>query len=851
MTESRSQATIARAERLLRERVLPAIYPVRQPLDVAAWNVPGEPVPFTDAVRASYTPFHIGQPWGAPWTTTWFRLSGEIPADWVGDEDAFERFSGVLGDGAVRDGLAVELQIDLGFTDAQPGFQAEGMLWRPDGTVVKGIAPMNRAVGLKDAGPFTFYLEAAANPNVAGGYHFAPTPLGDKATAGTAPLYTLKTAHLVRRDVVCWQFAHDLVALIDLAKELPADSTRLAKILKGLADVYTAVDPDDVAGSLVAGEAVLRPLLDQPANASAHTVIAVGHSHLDSAWLWPARETVRKAGRTLANALSLIEAHPDFLFAFSSAQQYAWVKDHYPDVFAGVRRAVQDGRLRPVGSMWVEADTNMPGGEALARQLLLGKEFFLREFGVETLDLWLPDSFGYSGALPQLVLASGGRWFLTNKLSWNDTDKMPHQTFFWEGIDGSRTLTQFLPVENYGVAATAHDLVFHEHNFTEKGVLDSAMMLYGWSDGGGGPTRDMLASIERFRSLEGAPKVELGDPYDSFREAERHADELATWSGEMYLEFHRGTYTSQLRNKQGNRRSEHLMREAELWAATAAVRQGAAYPYEQFEKLWQIVLFNQFHDILPGSAIAWANADARAGYETVATELSAVIADSLATLAGDGDVCLEANAAPQERTGVSALGIGPATPGLPASAERGPHGVTLTNDRLRVHITPEGRVDSAYDRRAEREAVPAGMAANLLQLHRDTPKQWDAWDIDDVYRTPVENLAGTITAVDEASGFVVVDYRFGSSTLSQRLTAKNCSSWPSRATCSPARRPARSNSGTSTARRTATRRGTRRATRSARTGGSGCARATSASASPTTPPTATTSRPRPGRTAGR
>ena len=772
MTLSRAQATIGRAERVLRDQVLAAVYPVRVPLEVAAWEAPGEPVPFARAVAADYEPFAVPSAWGAPWSTTWFRLRGEVPATWAGGAFDNGRFSGVLGHGAVRDGLAAELVVDLGFTGAGPGFQAEGLLWRPDGTVVKGIAPLNDAVGLPDAGPFTFYLEAAANPGLmASGHPFDPTPLGDKATAGSAPLYTLRAADLVRRDIACWQLAQDLTALIGLTKELPPDSVRFARLVKGLADVCTAIDPQNVAGSVPAAEALLAPLLAQPAHASAHTVVATGHSHLDSAWLWPVRETIRKAGRTLANALSLIEAHPQFTFAFSSAQQYAWVKKYYPDVYAGVKKAVEAGRLRPVGSMWVEADTNIPGGEALVRQLVLGKEFFLREFGVETLDAWLPDSFGYTGALPQLIRASGGRWFLTNKMSWNDTDTMPHQTFFWEGIDGSRVLTHFLPAENYGVAATAHDLVFEERNFIEKATLDKSLMLYGWSDGGGGATREMVASVERFHNLEGAPKTVFGDPYDVFEEAERHADELATWSGEMYLELHRGSYTSQLRSKQGNRRSEHLLREAELWAATAAVREGAEYPYDRLREAWETVLLDQFHDTLPGSGIAWVNADARADYARVAEALESVVGASLEALAGAGTVELTANAAPQSRGGVPALALGPAT-GKPAVSVSGDPaaGVTLANERYRVHITPQGRIDSAFDKRAGREAVPAGMLANLYQLHRDTPRQWDAWDIDDTYRDTVEDLAGRIAGIDEATGTVSVDYRFGDSVLRQRIT---------------------------------------------------------------------------------
>ena len=330
--------------------------------------------------------------------------------------------------------------VDLGFGGDQAGFAAEGLAYAADGTIIKGIEPRNSYVPLPSAGPVDLFLEAAANPNVAGDWTFSPTPLGDPATAGTDPLYRLRQLELGLLDRSVWELEQDLFTLVSLVQELSPTSVRRAQILRALDRAIDAVDPEDAPGTASAARDALAEVLAQPAAASAHRIHAVGHAHIDSAWLWPTRETVRKVARTFAGVCQLIETSGDFVFAASSAQQYAWLKEAYPDLFVRVARHVTAGRFVPVGGMWVESDTNLPGGEALARQSVLGKQFFLSEFGLETEEVWLPDSFGYSAALPQIVAASGSRWFLTQKISWNQTNVMPHHTFWWEGIDGSSHL---------------------------------------------------------------------------------------------------------------------------------------------------------------------------------------------------------------------------------------------------------------------------------------------------------------------------------------------------------------------------------------------------------------------------
>ncbi|NLE97210.1 MAG: alpha-mannosidase, partial [Propionibacterium sp.] len=344
--------------------------------------------------------------------------------------------------------------------------------------------------------------------------------------------------------------------------------------------------------------AELAEVLSRPAAASAHELFAVGHAHIDSAWLWPVRETVRKVARTCSNVLDLMDQHDDFVFAASSAQQYAWIQEHRPELFERMRRRIREGRFVPVGGMWVESDTNLPGGEGLVRQFVHGTRYFREQFDVDTSIVWLPDSFGYTAALPQIMAQAGARWFLTQKLSWNETNRVPHHTFLWEGLDGTRIFTHFPPADTYGSDVGMADLARAEGQFAEKAGATSSLLPFGYGDGGGGPTREMLARARRSADLEGSPKVRLASPEQFFAHAEEEYPEPPVWSGELYLEFHRGTYTSQARTKRGNRRSEALLREAELWASTAALRVGAPYPYEELRRLWETVLLLQFHDIL-------------------------------------------------------------------------------------------------------------------------------------------------------------------------------------------------------------------------------------------------------------
>ncbi|MEV5476378.1 glycoside hydrolase family 38 C-terminal domain-containing protein [Streptomyces sp. NPDC052207] len=759
-----------RVERVHNQRIKPAIYAASVPLDVAAWQAPGEPVPFTEAAAAPYAPFTMDTPWGPPWGTTWFRMSGRVPENWAGKR--------------------VEAVIDLGFVGDWPGNQAEALVHLTDGTPLKAVNPLNQYVPIADpavGGEEILYLvEAASNPDILAGGFARPTPLGDVLTAGDKPLYTFRRADVAVLDEDVWHLDLDLQVLRELMAELGEHDPRRHEILHALDRAMDALDLDDVSGSASAVRAVLGPVLSRPAHASAHIVSGVGHAHIDSAWLWPIRETKRKTARTFSNVTSLADEYEEFVFACSQAQQYEWVRDNYPRVWARIQESVKKGQWAPVGGMWVEADGNLPGGEAMARQLVHGKRFFIEHFGVETKGVWLPDSFGYTAAYPQLAKLAGNEWFLTQKISWNQTNKFPHHTFWWEGIDGTRVFTHFPPVDTYNACFSGEEMARAVRNYQEKGSATRSLAPFGWGDGGGGPTREIMERARRLKDLEGSAKVVVEHPDAFFEAAREEYPDAPVWVGELYLELHRATYTSQARTKQGNRRSEHLLREAELWATTAALHAPDwSYPYERLDRLWKTVLLHQFHDILPGSSIAWVHREAEAEYARVAAELEELTAEAVAALGGGGPRVFNTSPYPRAEVirtpeGGTAYVEVPAGASAPLTGGSGPAAVTagenvLDNGLVRVEVAEDGTLSSVRDLRADREVLAD--PGNLLRLHTDLPNYWDAWDIDKHYRNRYTDLleADSVTVVenDPLLGAIRVERTFGTgSRITQTITLR-------------------------------------------------------------------------------
>ncbi|MFE0473691.1 alpha-mannosidase [Streptomyces sp. NPDC058947] len=759
-----------RVQRLHDQRIKTAVYAATVPFQVEAWQAPGEPVPFEEAAAASYAPFAMGTPWGPPWGTTWFRMRGQVPEAWAGRR--------------------VEAVIDLGFTGDWPGNQAEALVHRTDGTPLKAVNPLNQYVAIANpaqGGETVDYLvEAASNPDILADNFSKTTPLGDKLTAGDQPLYTFRSADLAVLDEEVWHLDLDVQVLRELMLELGEHDPRRHEIAHALDRAMDLLDLDDVSGSATAVREALKPVLSKPAHASAHTVSGVGHAHIDSAWLWPIRETKRKTSRTFSNVTSLADEYEDFVFACSQAQQYEWVRDHYPKVWARIQEAVKKGQWAPVGGMWVESDGNLPGGEAVARQFVHGKRFFMDHFGIETKGVWLPDSFGYNAAYPQIAKLAGNEWFLTQKISWNQTNRFPHHTFWWEGIDGTRIFTHFPPVDTYNARFSGEEMSRAVRNYQEKGGASRSLAPFGWGDGGGGPTREIMERARRLADLEGSAKVVVEHPDDFFAKARAEYPDAPVWVGELYLELHRATYTSQARTKQGNRRSEHLLREAELWATTAALHAADyAYPYERLDRLWKTVLLHQFHDILPGSSIAWVHREAEAEYARVSEDLHALTAEAVAALGAGGPRVF--NAGPCDRAEVIRTADGtplyvevPASGSAPLTPAEPPHpvtvdGRTLANGLVRVEVAEDGTLASVYDLRAGREVLAE--PGNLLRLHTDLPNYWDAWDIDKHYRNRYTDLldASSVTVVeqDPLLAAVRVERDFGKgSRITQTITLR-------------------------------------------------------------------------------
>lgn len=792
-----------RLGRLLDERIRPAAYGDRRPLTVTAWRTPGEPVPFAAATgpEASYEPCPPGTRWGRAWDTLWLHVRGEVPAEWAG--------------------LRVEALIDPGFAGG-PGFTCEGLAYLADGTPVKGLHPNSRQLPIRASGQgpargiarggerLEWYVELGANPDIMGENRMN-TPQSDILTRREEELFTFRGAEIavLREDVAA--LALDLQVLGDLMHSLAFDDPRRHDLTLTIDRALDALDHGDIPGTAQAARAVLAPLLARRAATTVHQVSAIGNAHIDTAWLWPLRETRRKVARTFAGALQLMRDYPEFLFAAPQAQQYAWLKEHHPTTYAEVKGAVVHRRWVPIGGAWVEADGNLPGGEALARQLVHGKRYFRREFGIATRGVWLPDSFGYTAAYPQIAALARNDWFLTQKLSWNQTNAFPHHTFWWEGIDGTRIFTHFPPADTYNGEMTVEDVQRASRRFRDAGGASRSLYPFGYGDGGGGPTREMLERYRRMADLEGLPRVRLESPDDFFAAArEEYGERAPVWSGELYLELHRGTLTTQARSKAFNRRCEHLLREAELWCTSAALlSDGFAYPHDDLDRIWKSVLTLQFHDILPGSSITWVHREAEQTYAALVAELEALIERAAGALPGalppasaqGGEGALTRhrvlNAAPYLRAEVVAGPDGPAFAVAPAGAvgtlrasprahtvsvERpGDGSIVLVNGAVRVHLV-DGLIASYQDLRepagsadlaglAPRELIPAGQLGNLLQVHPDLPNEWDAWDIERHYRHTSEELRAAesvrLTAEHPLEARVEVVRRYRSSTITQ------------------------------------------------------------------------------------
>jgi alpha-mannosidase len=651
-------------------------------------------VSHADAGLLAYRPAVPGETLAPLFATYWLRATAVVPAALAGSR--------------------VDLLLDTG---------SEATLWL-QGRPVQGLNSAERQarpdatlVALAEGGDrVAFELEIACN-DVFGYGEFGQGP---------AASFALRRCELARFDHEAWEVWHDLEILRALELE-PTTEPAWAGLL--LAELH--------AFTLDGDRARLQRLLAHRSSA-VHRMSAVGHAHLDTAWLWPLEETWRKLVRTTTTQLRLMEEYEEHVFAHSQAQHYAWLAEREPELFAQVRAAIARGQWIPVGGTWIEPDCNLPSGESLARQFLYGQRFFERALGRRCTEFWQPDVFGYTAQLPQLMRLAGISRFLTQKLSWNRFTVPEHHTFTWEGLDGSRVLTHFPPADTYNAEATVPEIARAAALYKDHPRSRHSLLVFGFGDGGGGPTREMLERLRRARDLHGLPTIQVRGPEDFFDDLQDDAQDLRTVVGELYFEYHRGTYTSQAALKRGNRRAEGALHDAEL--LDALLGDGAARA--ELGRLWRVLLLNQFHDILPGTSITEVNVQARADLEGVVGRAEAIAQARLRAAAGE--------AMPVSTRGPARLAI-VATPGgelvavrVPGCGagevvaaedevhvERASDRVVLQNAHLRATLGEDGALWSLVDRAGGREALEA--PGNRLELYEDDPVLWDAWDVDPVH----------------------------------------------------------------------------------------------------------------------
>ena len=724
MLEDRKTAR-AHIEDVVTRVVRPAIHRATLPLTVTASHLRGEPITAAEARGRTFEAFAVGESWGGRWDTTWFRMQGTVPADWADAE--------------------VLARIELGGAGVAPSFTAEAQIWRDD-EPLQGLHHLHRdhpiAASAAGGEVVDLLIEAAANPIPP--FHSVDWPLLEADPNGN-PMYVLTRAELAIVDRSIEALWFDLRALTQLVDAVP-DEPRNSEVFRALVEAVKLIDRRDVAGSVKAARAALAPALDRPST-HGHRTTAVGHAHIDTAWLWPIRETKRKCVRTFSNQIRLMERYPEHHFVCSQAQQYEWIRDEHPTLWAQIVERVGTGQWEPVGGMWVEPDTNVPSGESLVRQVVHGARFFRDELGVESRELWIPDVFGYSAALPQIANLAGITTLVTQKLSWNSVNVFPHSTFWWEGSDGSRLLTHFPPANTYNGIWTADELHRSVTAFADHGRSARSLYPFGFGDGGGGPTREMLEMARRLGDLDGLPRAEIGSVRDFVADIEAESDAFDTWVGELYLEFHRGTYTTHAAIKAGNRQGEQGLRAAELWASAAAVacRDWSRYPTASLDAAWKTLLLNQFHDIIPGSSINWVNVEANrdlAGIVAATSGFAAVARDELVDGAAASVVVFNAGSYARDevvdidgtlaRVQVPSCGWTTLTP-APTSGDVEVVDGRLENARLRITWDTDGLLSSVWDKDNDREVLAEGARGNLFQLHEDHPVQYDAWDVDLTY----------------------------------------------------------------------------------------------------------------------
>jgi alpha-mannosidase len=548
----------------------------------------------------SWQTIHVGDLWKGRDRYIWLRVNVKIPSEWKG--------STVLG------------LFDFGKTGGGGNSGFESLLYL-NGNPYQGVDMNHQEV---------FFDEKLAGSTIELCFRlWSGLEGGGKPTIQE---HQLKTAFIACLDEKADDLYYTARAALETVKYLQDTQPERQTLLKALNKAFLLIDwscteSDSFYESVYQAQSVLNEDIDKIPKNYPVTVTAIGHTHIDVAWLWRLKHTREKAARSFSTVLRLMEQYPDYIFLQTQPQLYDYIKNDYPEIFQQIQKRVKEGRWETEGGMWLEADCNLTSGESLVRQLLLGTKFFRENFGKECEYLWLPDVFGYSWALPQILIKSGIKTFMTTKISWSQFNKMPHDTFKWRGIDGTEILTHFITTPEdeywfytYNGRITPRTVKGIWEAYRDKSMNQDLLLSYGYGDGGGGVNREMLEMRRKLNKMPGLPSVKTGradEFFNRLHETVNKTDQYVhTWDGELYLEYHRGTYTSQAYNKRMNRKMELLLRETEWINTLNSVLSGSwlAYPSKELEESWKIVLRNQFHDIIPGSSIHEVYEDSRMEY---------------------------------------------------------------------------------------------------------------------------------------------------------------------------------------------------------------------------------------------
>lgn len=713
-----------------------------------------EPIPFAEMKDEHFSSIKIGDNWGGFFDCAWFKFTADI-------DNMQENLVAVIdvgGEGCIysKDGSAIQ-----GITNVL------GMVDRFQSVKGKAVIPLNRIDNFKD-GKILFYADCGNNGK------------GGKS-AGQA-CFKRADICVFRQDIL--DLYYDILACYQLLCAVNNNAQKkeiTARINKAISIAHNT-EPEKV----IEARNVLSEMFDGKYKQN-FTVYAVGHGHLDLAWLWPVRETKRKAIRTFSNAIYESEQCPSYVFNGSQPQQYEFIKEKSPELYNKIKSAVANGNIEPQGGMWVEPDTNLPCGESLIRQCFYGKAYFRKEFQKDVKTLWLPDVFGYTAALPQIIKKCGMDTFMTIKLSWNNINDFPHHTFIWNGLDDSKVLVHMPPEGDYNSNATPYAFEKTYRQYKEKQVSDIALMSFGVGDGGGGPGEYHINMAKRCESLRYIPNVKMSSSEKFFDELKKDVSNYPEYKGELYLEKHQGTYTTQGKVKKNNRQCEVLLHFAE-WICTMAYMQGKAYPHKELEEIWKEVLLYQFHDILPGSSIHRVYEECNARYEIIKKRLNDIIDDCVYFLCSDDNSFVALNSIDFERTGYLKhnnewyrYSLAPYSSGklekadLPASLHFSNN--VIENEHLKVVFNNMGQIEKIVDKPNNYNCVSSSF--NAVKIYKDRfVHPYNAWDIDINYTKHKPRDMKLAQSREYCDGNSVVrenKFVYNSSSLVQRIIlTENC-----------------------------------------------------------------------------